>query len=166
MTVTIITYTQFGPYENGSTLKISADFARILVNQYGSNVSISADYYSGQIFDGMVLRVYPLRPTPGPGPSPGPAGTINVRFLSTIQDPVTGQVYEAGPLYRFTVSGLRTLNSRVGGLVFFSDRNQQNMIPVSQLQAYVGRTIYVDQSIFAMRTSVNGGNGLILPNGY
>lgn len=159
--VTIITYTQFGPYQTESTLQVSPQFAQNLVNQYGRNVRIVSNYPGTFWFqNGAVLRVYPQsRPQPQP-PTPTP-GTINVRFINEVEDPVSGQVYNAGPLYRFTVSGLRTLNSRVGGLLFASDPQMSNTVPVSQLDSYVGQTLFVDQAIYAFRAP--NGNGLPSP---
>jgi hypothetical protein len=154
MPVTINVYTTFGPYLYGSTLVVSVNFAQQLVQQYGQGLDIRGIVPGTFWFqDGAVLSVYPARPQPipPPVPPPMPSGTLNVRFLTTIQDPVTGQVYDAGPLYRFTVDGLRRLNSRVGGLVFSTDRNGNNTFPASQLDNYVGRSIFVDQAVFAFR---------------
>lgn len=147
MAVTIKTFTRFGPFHSGSTLIVNVNYAQQLVNQYGQGLDIRGIYPGTYWFqDGAVLSVYPATPQP-----PMPSGTINVRFLSQIQDPVTGQVYDAGPLYKFTVDGLRRLNSRIGGLVFSTDRNQNNTFPASQLGNYVGSNIFVDQAIFAFR---------------
>jgi len=144
----IITHTQFGPFQSGSTLVVSTSDAQILIDKYGSTVNIKSIYPGTYWYrDGTVLDVYPKY-----DPSPAPVqDTLNVRFISQIQDPVTNQVYEAGPLYRFTISGLQTLNSRVGGLVFSSDAAQNSPIPVSQLPYYGGNVIYVDQVIYAFR---------------
>lgn len=158
MSVRIITNTQFGPFQAGSNFKVSPNYAQALVRQYGFNVRIQSNYPGAYWFqDGAVLTVNPVYVPPVPGPFPPQPippvqGTINVRFISQVQDPTSGQVYQAGPLYKFTVSGLRTLNNRVGGLVFSTDMQQNNQVSPSQLQLYTGRTLYVDQAIFAYRT--------------
>lgn len=162
--VTIVTYTQFGPFQTGSTLVVNPSYARNLVNTYGAGLRIVSNFPGAYWFqNGAVLSVYPSYPVP-PTPVPTP-GTINVRFITDITDPVSGQTYSAGPLYRFTIDGLLRLNTRIGGLVFSLDAAQNNQIPVSQLRLYVGRTIYVDQAIFAFRQS-NNANGNGIPNAF
>lgn len=164
MAVTINVFTQFGPYQAGTRLVVSVNFARNLISAYGGNVRITSTYGGTYWFqDGAVLNVYPRfgpRPPFPPRPTPTPIPqTLNVRFLTSITDPVSGQTYAAGPLYTFTLNGLQTLNSRVGGLVFSADADQDNIIPVSQLSRWIGRTVYVDQAIYAFRgRNFNNGN--------
>jgi hypothetical protein len=154
--VTINTYTAFGPFYSGSSLVVSRQYAYQLLNQYGRGVRVT-DTSSN------VWSVYPShrpvpngrpggRPMPGPMPIPNgrPTG-VGVIFFTEVYDPVADQTYDAGPLYRFTVQGLSNLNSRVGGLVFYSDPSRREQIPVSQLGRYVGGTVYVDQSVFTFR---------------
>lgn len=143
--VTIVTYTEFGPFYSGSTLVVTRQYAYRLVNQYGRDVRVVD---SGN----NVWRVYPYS---RPVPTPTPSGTVGVIFFTEVYDPVADQSYDAGPLYRFTIQGLNNLNSRVGGLVFYSDPSRREQIPVSQLRYYTGSTIYVDQAVFAFRNDPN-----------
>lgn len=154
MSVTIITHTQFGQFQTGSTLRVSPSYAQSLVNTYGANVRVVTQYPGTYWYqNGAVLHIYPrVAPAPVPVPTPTPIpNTINVVFFNSVFDPARNQTFQANVSYNFLISGLRALASRVGGLVFYARRNRNRVININDLERYAGNVIYADQQVIAFR---------------
>jgi len=168
MSVTFLVQTQFGPYQTGSTLKVSSDYAQRLVQQYGNDVTItprfSGTYWYG---DGAILTVTPLI-------SPG---IIYVNFQSTVEDPGNPnpqfRIFYAGRTYQFTVTGLNNLTKRNPNVVISYDRNGNRVVPKYAYQSLAdqGTTVFareygtsvepgiVYRSQMQTNGSVNASNG-------
>lgn len=148
MTVTFLVQTQFGPYQTGSILKVSSDYAQRLVQQYGSSVTITPRY-SGTYWyqDGAILVVTALY-VPEPTPTPG---IIYVNFQSTVQDPNNPnpqfRVFYSGRTYQFTIVGLTNFTRRNPNVVISYDRNGTRIVPQYQYDdlAYQGALVYARQ---------------------
>lgn len=152
-TVTIVLYTQLGPYQRGSRLLTTPAYAQRLLNAYGRNLDIRSTYPGTYWFqDGAVLSVYPPRPTPGPFP-PGPLPPrpvpvpvpprqqfITIDFESTIGP------YQEGNRYRLTLAQAQNLAGSYPGVTFTNLRGQR--VDEDDLEDYVGRGRLTAELIF------------------
>lgn len=137
-TVTIVLYTDMGPYQEGSRLLVTPAFAQQLVRRYGQGLDIRSRFPGTFWFeDGAVLLVYPRRrPVPPPPPipvppQPFPSGLITITFDSTIGP------YQEGFTYRLTLFQAQRLAITYPGVTFFNARGQ--LVSESDLDQYQGR---------------------------
>lgn len=148
--VTIITYTQFGPFYSGSTLVVNPSYAQQLINAYGSGLRVVSNFPGTYWYqNGAILRIYPASVSPTP-----PVGNVNVVFLNSVYDPARGTTFNANTSYNFSLSGLRSLASRVGGLTFYTDRFRSQTVDTDDLDEYTGGVIYADQAVYTFRAPI------------
>lgn len=138
MSVTIVTYTQFGPFQEGSTLKVSPGYARQLIQQYGFGLRIQRQGPS-------LIYVYPSYFPPRPLCRNG----VYITFRQNV-----GLEYKKGNTYCKNPNGWRMILENYPNIVLFD--GDGNTVDDSELEDYIGERLYADIYYFAFRQNQNG----------
>lgn len=136
MSVTIVTYTQFGPFQEGSTLKVSPGYARQLIQQYGFGLRIQRQG------PGLVY-VYPQF---GPVCQNG----VYVTFNQSIGPYVQGRTYCKRP------NEWRQVKRQFPNIVFFDSKG--DTVDDDELRGYIGERLYADVYYLAFRQNEGPNN--------